>query len=172
MILTDDSHSLNPASPSDSRPLRPDPSHAGSDGFKSLSGLMSTLTHDTPPPDGSPQIASSPDRSPSFSSWLQADSHSGSTSSWESGESWESWDSDSMTEESHPPSQGQTDHPPPAPPSETGLSTRPRPQAGAESSDEESMRNAAAILMAMSRQGFRPRTYGSGAVGTAKGKLH
>jgi hypothetical protein len=118
-------------SPPDSRPLRPGPSHDDLDGSKSLSELMSTPTHDTPPPDGSPQIASSPDRSPSFSSWLQADSHSGSTSSWSSGESWESWSSGSTTEESYPPSPGQIDHPPPASPPEPGPSTRPRPPAGA-----------------------------------------
>jgi hypothetical protein len=43
---------------------------------------VSTPTHDISPPDGSPQIASSPDESYSSSSWLPTDSPSGSTSSW------------------------------------------------------------------------------------------
>jgi hypothetical protein len=133
-----------------------------------------------PSPDGSPQIASSPDRSPSFGSWLPADSHSGSTgSSWSAGESWESVSTTEeshpsspdqlSTGESHPPSPGQINHPPPAPPSEPGLSTRPHPTPGAEFSDEE--KNVATILIDISRQGFRPRTYGSSAVDAAKGEL-
>jgi hypothetical protein len=168
-----------------------------------------TPTHDTPAPDGSPQIASSQDRSPSFGSWLPADSHSAlspgssgsswpsgssGSSSWPSGSSGSSWPSDSTTEvshpssldrsspdknnpsssdllstgESHPPSPGQIDHPLPAPPSEPGPSTRPHYPPGAESSDELKM--AAMILVALSKQGFRPRTYSSGAVDAAKGE--
>ena len=90
--LTDDSHALNPAlvTVSDSRPLRAD--NLGSRPFpeltvpksKSLSELMMTPTHATPPPDGSPQIASSSDESYSSSSWVPTDSHSDSTSSWSS----------------------------------------------------------------------------------------
>jgi len=91
----DDSHALNPASPSDSRPLRLDPSLAydldsnsvpqsSSQKFKSLSEIMSTTTPLTPAPDSSPQIASSPDESHSSSSesWAPTDAHSGSTNSW------------------------------------------------------------------------------------------
>ena len=61
----------NPASLSESTPLKQGPSHddidlnfnpqSSSQGFKSLSEPMSTTTRVTPPPDGSPQIASSPD---------------------------------------------------------------------------------------------------------------
>jgi hypothetical protein len=146
ITLTGNSHALNlnPASPSDPRPrpLRPGPPHDDLD----------ISAHDTPPPDGSAQIASSPDRSLSFGSWLPADSHSGSTSSWSEGESWQSW---SSTGESHSPSLGEIDQPPP----------------GAKLSDEDGVKKAAMILMAMSRQGFRPRTYGSGAVDAAKGEL-
>ncbi|KAI0272018.1 hypothetical protein BGY98DRAFT_180955 [Russula aff. rugulosa BPL654] len=52
--------------------------------FKPLSEILSMPTHDTPPPDGSPQTPSSPENSYSSSSWAQTDSHSGSTSSWSS----------------------------------------------------------------------------------------
>lgn len=130
---------------------RPGPSY---DGFQS--------THITPL-DGSPRIASSPGGSPSFGSWLPKDAHSSSSSSWSAGSGWESW---SSSEESHPPSPGEVNQPPPAP-----LSTRPHPPPGAELSGEDSVKKAAMILMAMSRQGFRPRTYGSGAVDAAKEEL-
>ena len=52
--------------------------------FKTLSEIMSMLPHDSPPPDGSPQIPSSPDDSRSWTSWEPSDSYSGSTSSWSS----------------------------------------------------------------------------------------
>ena len=150
---------------------------------------MSTLTHNTPPTDVSPQIEPPPDRSPSpsFTSWLQADPHSGSESSWSSGPSFESLSGQSdswgepnpdlyqpsnpqnllSTAESRPPSQGQGQMGrPPPPPSEPGPSTKPQlPPA------EDEVKDAAGILMAMSRHGFRPRTYGSGAVDAAKGEL-
>jgi hypothetical protein len=143
---------------------------------------MSTSTHDAPP-----QIGSSLDRSPSFSSWLPPpESQSGSASSWSSGSGWQSVsttdESNSMdqssqnkkeqelasTAESRPPSAGQIGHPPPPAP-KPGLSTkRPLPP-GAESLN--AVKKAAGILMGMSRQGFRPRAYGSGAVDAAKGEL-
>ncbi len=178
------SHPAPPIDPYANNP--PSPSPAPGPGSTSPlptshSSVVSTPTHDTPPPDGSPQIASSPDRSPSFSSWLPADSHSDSMSSWSSGWSWSSLSSPDennpsspdqlSTDESHPSSPGRIDHPPPAPPSKPRLSTRPRLLPGAELSDEESVKKAAMILIAMSRQGFRPRTYGSGAVDAAKGEL-
>ena len=132
---------------------------------------MSTPTHDTPP--DVPPISG--DRSPSFNSWLpaQEDSHSSSTSSWPSGGSaWGSLSSDSTDEiDSHTPSPGQIAHPLPAPPSEPGPSTRPRPPPVAELSDEEIARKAAWTLVAMSRQGFRPRTYASGAVDAAEAEV-
>jgi len=191
MTLTDDSHSLDPPSPSNSRPLRPaGPSHGDLDTFKHFYESTSTPTHDTPLPDGSPQIASSPDRSPSFNSWLPAGSHSSPSSSWTS-DSWLS-DSDSASEETHsgsldrpspdrnnpsllssgesyPPSPGQIDRPPPSLLSEPGgPSIRLRPPPSAESSE---VMNAAAVLIAMSMRRFRPRTYGSGAVDAARGEL-
>jgi hypothetical protein len=177
----------NPAPPIDPYANNPpNPSPAPGPGSTSPpptshSSVVSTLTHDTPPPDGSLQIASSPDRSPSFGSWLPADSHSGSASSWSSGSEWESWSSSDehnpsspdqlSTGESHPPRPGRIDHPPPAPPSKPELSKRPRPPPAAELSDEGSVKKAATMFIAMSKQGFRPRTYGSGAVGAAKGEL-
>ena len=150
----------------------------------------STPTHNTPADvSPSPQIEPPPDRSssPSFTSWLQADPHSGSEGSWSLGSSFESLSGQSdswgepnpdlyqpsnpqnllSTAESRPPSQGQEqmDRPPP-PPSEPGPSTKPQlPPA------EDDVKDAAGILMAMSRHGFRPRTYGSGAVDAAKGEL-
>ena len=145
---------------------------------------MSTLTHNTPPTDVSPQIEPPPDRSPSpsFTSWLPPDSHTGSES-WSSGSAWESVSEHSLggsnsdqhhtskpqdllsTAESRPPSLGQMGRPPP-PHSQPGLSTRPQiPPA------TDDVKDAARILMAMSKQGFRPRTYGSGAVDAAKEEL-
>jgi hypothetical protein len=163
---------------------------------------MSTPTHDTPP-DGSTQIATSPDtphsahgcqhtlilvrrargrqnRRPRWTSdsWPSESSATWTSDSWPSGSSGSSTAEHSLgspdqlsTDESHPLSSGRIEHPPPAPPSEPGPSTRPHPPQSAELSDEEIAENAARILVAMSRQGFRPRTYGSGFMDAAKGKL-
>jgi hypothetical protein len=134
--------------------------------------------------------------SPSFGSWLPPDSHSGSESSWpsESG----SWSSGSgfesvsqqsgsvgglhpgqhrtsnpqdllSTAESRPPSLGQIGHPPP-PPSEPGLSITPPTRPPLPPGVEE-VNKAAKVLMAISKQGLRPRTYGSGAADAAKEEL-
>jgi hypothetical protein len=114
--------------------------------FNSLSKLKSMPTHDTPPPDGSPQIASSPDDSYSSQSWVPTDSHSGSTSSWSSQHDIPPVSSPQdrvpfppssnleppsklmsiHTPDTHPPP-GPTDNRPPASPSDPGPSKEPNP---------------------------------------------
>ena len=138
--------------------------------------------------DDSPE-PSSPENSLSFNSWMpDPHSPSGSSDSWGSGGSgWESLSSSDpglpdsripgelSTFEFHPPSTEQPEiGPPPAPPSEPELSTKSQPPIAQPSNEESVARistaipsdeeNAARILMDMSRQGFKPRTYGSGAV--------
>ncbi|KAF8502018.1 hypothetical protein F5888DRAFT_1800527 [Russula emetica] len=129
----DDSHALYPALPSDSRLLRLDPSLAyeldshsspppNSQKFKYLSELKSTTTPLTPP-----QIASSPDESPSSSDQSSAEEYyPSSPDHLSTDESYsQSSSSDQLsTDESHPPTPGPTDnHPPPA------LTSNPPPRA-------------------------------------------
>ena len=133
-------HVSPPASPQglpqDHVPYPPSSQH------NSLSEPKSMPTHDAPPPDGSPQIASSSDDSYSSSSWVATDTHPSSTSSTSSG----SWSSESYsglmgsklepsseamsthTPDTQPLPPGPTDNrPPPAPPSDPGPSEEPNP---------------------------------------------
>jgi hypothetical protein len=107
--------------------------------FKSISELMSTTTRVTLPPDGSPQITSSPDESysasspgpsqdhvpspPNLGDHSPSDSHSLTTTEYFLGSP-----DQSSTGKSHPPIPGPTDnHPPPASSSNPGPSMEPNP---------------------------------------------
>jgi hypothetical protein len=206
----DDSHTLNPASPSGSRPSsRAGPTTEESDSsspdraqgptynsdsdldfysqpnslkYKSVSGLMQTPIHDTPPKGGSPQIASlsdesaqissSPDRISSSTSWVPPDTHSGSSYSTTEG-FYSSLPELLSTAESHLPTTGPTDdHPPPPPLSNPEPSTelspppsvkRPRPE------DHESGSTLSKILKGKFR--VKRRFSGSGALNAAQGNL-
>jgi hypothetical protein len=171
-----DSHALNPASPSDSRPLSvgsayndlnidsgPQPSTLR---YKPLSELTQTPTHDTPPLGGSPQISSSSDGLTSSSSWVATDSHSGSSGS-TSEELYPSSPDHLSSAESHPPTPGPTDdQPPPTSSSNPGPSTepsakRPRPE------DHDFGSPLSKILKGK----FKRRISGSGALNAAQGDL-
>ena len=139
-------------------------------------------------PDDSPE-PSLPEKSLSFSAWMPH-SPSGSDSWGSGGSGWKSLSSSnpgspdpdelSTAESVRPPSaeQPKIGHPPPAPPSEPELSTKPLPP-GAQSLAKESNARisaatpsdevkAARILMAMSRHGLKPRAYDPSAVDTAE----
>ena len=204
----DDSHALNPATPSDSRPLsqagstteEPDSSSPNraqgptddSDSnldsysrpntlkYKSVSGLMQTPIHDTPPTGGSPQIASlsdesaqissSPDRISSSTSWVPPNTQSGSSDSTTEA-LYPSSPEQLSTAESQLPTTGPTDdHPPPPPLSNPEPSTEPSPPPSAKRprpEDHESESSLSKILKGK----FKPRFSGSGALKAAQGNL-
>jgi hypothetical protein len=184
-------HDAPPASPLGSSPDHvPFPPESSKSKF--LSELLSVPTHDTSPPDGSPQMVSSPEEHHSSTSYVPSDSpstSSTSSSSWESTDysssSTSSLSSNLKSDESYPGSPGalSTDEyqpptsrptnnrPQPVPPSNPGPSTESNPPPRAKRPRPEEDENWV-YFKKLFKGTFKRRFFGpGGALNAAQGYL-